>query len=187
MHFDETDCLGDAVAEHADSIRPSCIPVPVLFEELTFRRDGARPGRSSSLTPLIDLRRCARRSPGTLPGVHFRPTVFDRRSEHAKQACGGCGRPQQDRHCRQSAVAILVERAGPLAVQWRQPPPAEQVKLPFSILAGSSDLRQDRTGLPPRTIYQLAKGHDQFAKDRQPFLLSDYRRSVTWIARRARN
>ena len=58
--------------------------------------------------------------------------------------------------------------------QWRQPPyEYEEVKLPFDILAGSCELRQQvEAGLPVRTIYySWEREHERFAKTRAPFLL----------------
>jgi uncharacterized protein YbbC (DUF1343 family) len=73
-------------------------------------------------------------------------------------------------------VAVLVEirLQNPARFEWRQPPyEYEKEKLPFDILAGSSDLRQQiEAGIPPRTIYySWQDGHDRFARDRKPFLL----------------
>ena len=92
--------------------------------------------------------------PTDLPGVHFRPVVFEPTfQKHAKQACGGCQIHVLDRkefRAVETAVAVLVEiRAqNPAKFEWRQPPyEYELTKLPFDILAGSSELRRaDRSG-----------------------------------------
>ena len=91
-----------------------------------------------------------------LPGVQFRPAVFEPTfQKHAKQACGGCQIHVLDRvrfRVVESAVAVLAEiRAqDPATFAWRQPPyEYEHEKLPFDILAGSSDLRQQiEAGVP---------------------------------------
>ncbi len=115
-----------------------------------------------------------------LPGVHFRPVVFEPTfQKHAKQACGGCQIHVLDRQefrAVESAVAVLVEirMQNPSAFQWRQPPyQYEHEKLPFDILAGSSQLRQQiEAGLPVRTMYySWLQDHERFRTERQPFLL----------------
>jgi uncharacterized protein YbbC (DUF1343 family) len=115
-----------------------------------------------------------------LPGVHFRPVVFEPTfQKHARQACGGCQIHVLDRvACGvvAAAVAVLVEiRAqNPAKFEWRQPPyEYEMTKLPFDILAGSSELRQQIENREPvRTICDswlpdLAR----FRTSRAPFLL----------------
>ena len=115
-----------------------------------------------------------------LRGVHFRPVVFEPTfHKHAKQACGGCQIHVLDRNDFrpvESAVAVLVEiRAqNPKAFQWREPPyEYEHEKLPFDILAGSSDLRQQiEAELPARTIYySWLPENERFRTERKPFLL----------------
>ena len=115
-----------------------------------------------------------------LPGVHFRPVVFEPTfQKHARQACGGCQIHVLDRRefrAVESAVAVLVEirTQNPSAFQWRQPPyEYEHDKMPFDILAGSSQLRQQiEAGLPVRTIYySWLQDHERFRIERQPFLL----------------
>jgi uncharacterized protein YbbC (DUF1343 family) len=112
--------------------------------------------------------------------VHFRPAVFEPTfQKHAKVACGGCQIHVLDRKVLQvveTAIAILVEiRAqNPAKFEWRQPPyEYEQIKLPFDILAGSSELRQQiESGVPVRTIAESwMRGHDRFRAARAPFLL----------------
>jgi uncharacterized protein YbbC (DUF1343 family) len=76
----------------------------------------------------------------------------------------------------ESAVAVLVEiRAqSPSKFQWRQPPyEYELEKLPFDILAGSSELRQQiEAGLPVRTMsYSWVQDHERFRDRRKPFLM----------------
>ena len=115
-----------------------------------------------------------------LPGVHFRPVVFEPTfQKHARQPCGGCQIHVLDRQAFrpvETAVAVLVEiRAqNPAAFQWREPPyEYEHTKLPFDILAGSSELRQQvEAGVPVRTIYDSWLPElDRFRIERAPFLL----------------
>jgi len=115
-----------------------------------------------------------------LRGVHFRPVVFEPTfQKHAKEPCGGCQIHVLDREsfCSvEAAVAVLAEiRAqDPAKFQWRQPPyEYEHEKLPFDILAGSSELRQQiEARLPVRTIsYSWAQEHERFREQRKPFLM----------------
>jgi uncharacterized protein YbbC (DUF1343 family) len=115
-----------------------------------------------------------------LPGVHFRPVVFEPTfQKHAKQACGGCQihvLSRDEFRPVETAVAILAEiRAqNASAFQWRQPPyEYEHEKLPFDILSGSSELRhQIEAGLSVRTISDSwTRKIERFRADRQRFLL----------------
>jgi uncharacterized protein YbbC (DUF1343 family) len=115
-----------------------------------------------------------------LPGAHFRPVVFEPTfQKHAKQPCGGCQIHVIDREVFpvvEIAIAVLVEiRAqNPSTFEWRQPPyEYEHTKLPFDILAGSSELRQQiEAGMPVRRISDTwVRGHERFRTARKPYLL----------------
>jgi uncharacterized protein YbbC (DUF1343 family) len=115
-----------------------------------------------------------------LPGVYFRPVVFEPTfQKHAKQACGGCQIHVLNRdefRPVESAVALLVEiRAQNVQTfQWRQPPyEYEHEKLPFEILSGSTELREQiEAGVPVRTIYQSWLPElERFGGERRKFLL----------------
>ena len=183
MHFDETGLPWVMPSPNMPTLDTAVVyPGTVLFEgtNVSEGRGTTRPFELIG-APWIDAEAlCEKLAEHRLPGVHFRPAIFEPTfQKHAKQPCGGCQIHVLDRNgylAVQSAVAILVEiRAqNPSQFQWRQPPyEYEPLKLPFDILAGSSELRQQiEAGLPPRTIYySWQSGHDQFAKDRQPFLL----------------
>ena len=84
-----------------------------------------------------------------LPGAFFRPAVFEPTfHKHAKASCEGCQIHVTDRRTFRAVAAgvALVARfreAVPQAFAWREPPyEYEHVKLPFDILAGSSQLRE---------------------------------------------
>ena len=115
-----------------------------------------------------------------MAGVLFRATVFEPTfQKHARQACGGVQIHVLDREAFpavQAAVAVLIDmRAQNTSrFQWRQPPyEYETEKLPFDILAGSSQLREQiEAGVPPETIQLSWQGElDAFARDRTPYLL----------------
>ena len=98
--------------------------------------------------------------PDLLAGVVIRPTHFEPTfQKHAGQPCGGCQIHVTDRHAFQpirTAVALLgaVRRLDPASFAWRQPPyEYETVKLPFDILSGSSQLREQiEAGAPTDAI-----------------------------------
>ena len=84
-----------------------------------------------------------------LPGVHFRPALFEPTfHKHAKVSCGGVQIHITDRRTIQPVlvgVALLQAfmRTGGDQFAWRQPPYEYEYRLaPIDILAGSSDLRE---------------------------------------------
>jgi uncharacterized protein YbbC (DUF1343 family) len=117
-----------------------------------------------------------------LPGVHFRPTIFEPTfHKHAKTSCGGCQIHVLDR------TAFRPVEAGVAALQafrslgegkdrfeWRPPPyEYEHTKLPIDILAGSSELREQlESGLSAREIARSWKGPvTAFEQTRSKFLI----------------
>jgi uncharacterized protein YbbC (DUF1343 family) len=84
-----------------------------------------------------------------LPGVFFRPAVFEPTfHKHARLTCGGCQIHVLDRAAflpvlTGAALVAAFREADPQGFRWREPPyEYEHVKLPFDILAGSSELRE---------------------------------------------
>jgi uncharacterized protein YbbC (DUF1343 family) len=82
-------------------------------------------------------------------GVFFRPVVFEPTfHKHARQSCGGCQIHVTDRRTFAPVLTgiLLTEAfraADPDRFQWRDPPyEYEHTKLPFDILAGSSETRE---------------------------------------------
>ena len=115
-----------------------------------------------------------------LPGVHIRPAVFEPTfQKHAKHACGGCQihvLSRDEFRVVTTAVAVLVEMRAqsPERFQWRQPPyEYELTKLPFDILAGSSELRtQVESGVPVEAISESwMPALERFRATRKPFLM----------------
>jgi uncharacterized protein YbbC (DUF1343 family) len=83
-----------------------------------------------------------------LPGVHFRPVLFEPTfHKHAGKPCGGCQIHVTDRAVFRSvetgvAVIDAIHAADPTAFAWRPPPyEYEHDKAPIDILYGSADLR----------------------------------------------
>src|SRR5262245_21837721 len=95
-----------------------------------------------------------------LPGVRFRPVVFEPTfHKHAKTACGGVQIHVLDRATFrpvETGVALIeaFRACGRDRFEWRPPPyEYEHTKLPIDILAGSSELREQiESGLTARAI-----------------------------------
>jgi uncharacterized protein YbbC (DUF1343 family) len=92
-----------------------------------------------------------------LPGVHFRPALFEPTfHKHAKTSCGGCQIHVLDRETFrpvETGVALLgtFRADDPGRFQWREPPyEYEHAKLPIDIPAASSELREQIDGGSPR-------------------------------------
>jgi uncharacterized protein YbbC (DUF1343 family) len=183
MYFDETGIPWVMPSPNMPTLETAVVyPGTVLFEgtNVSEGRGTTRPFELIG-APWVDAEALAAKlTSHNMPGVHFRATVFEPTfQKHAKQPCGGVQIHVLDRNAFlavQSAVAVLEEiRAqNPAKFEWRQPPyEYEKEKLPFDILAGSSELRQQiEAGLPPRTIYySWQDGHDTFAQARIPYLL----------------
>jgi uncharacterized protein YbbC (DUF1343 family) len=157
-------------------------PGTVLFEGVLIS-EGRGTTRPFELigAPWIDAERFAdRMNAHELPGVHFRPAVFEPTfQKYAKQTCGGCQIHVTDRgsfHPVITGAALIREfrRARPDKFAWRQPPyEYEHTKLPIDILAGSDKLRtQVEAEVAISEIAASWRADEQaFSRARQPFLL----------------
>jgi uncharacterized protein YbbC (DUF1343 family) len=83
-----------------------------------------------------------------LPGVHFRPAVFEPTfQKHARKTCGGCQIHVLDRRTFRpvlvgAALIDQIRRTNPKEFSWRPPPyEYEHDKRPIDILAGSPAFR----------------------------------------------
>jgi len=115
-----------------------------------------------------------------LPGVRFRPVVFEPTfHKHACVSCGGCQIHVRDRAAFRSAetgVALIAtcRAAGSEHFRWRDPPyEYEHHKLPIDILAGSPELREQiERGTSAREIARSWEGSvREFNRIRERFLL----------------
>ena len=115
-----------------------------------------------------------------LPGVHFRPTLFEPTfHKHAKTGCGGCQIHVLDRSAFrpvETGVALLhaFRACGRSSFQWRDPPyEYEHEKLPIDILAGSAELREQlESGMAARDIARSWESPvAEFQKLRARFLM----------------
>jgi uncharacterized protein YbbC (DUF1343 family) len=125
-------------------------PGTVLFEgtNASEARGTTRPFELVG-APWVDAERFAEdMNARKLPGVYFRPVVFEPTfQKHAKKTCGGCQIHVLDRQAFKpvlTGVALIdaIKAAGPKDFAWRKPPyEYEHEKEPIDILAGSPALR----------------------------------------------
>jgi uncharacterized protein YbbC (DUF1343 family) len=114
-----------------------------------------------------------------LPGVHFRPALFEPTfHKHARRGCGGCQIHVVDRSAFRpvlTGVALVAAfRQADPEFAWRQPPyEYEHEKMPFDILAGSSELREQiEAGVAPEKIAgSWEPAVAEFARLRANFLM----------------
>jgi len=157
-------------------------PGTVLFEGILIS-EGRGTTRPFELigAPWIEAESFSRRMNGLgLPGVYFRPAVFEPTfQKHAKQTCGGCQIHVTDRRQFQPvlvgvALIAMFHRTDPGRFAWRQPPyEYEHDKMPIDILAGSAVLRQQIEADVDASEIARSWRDDQeaFRKLREPFLL----------------
>jgi uncharacterized protein YbbC (DUF1343 family) len=157
-------------------------PGTVLFEG-TMLSEGRGTTRPFELlgAPWIDAERFASAMNAlALPGVYFRPAVFEPTfHKHARQPCGGCQIHVLDRDAFRpvlTGVALIdmFRRFDPAKFAWRQPPyEYEHHKVPFDIMSGSDELRRQIEGEVPVTeIAESWREHEKaFENLRTPYLM----------------
>jgi len=157
-------------------------PGTVLFEG-TMLSEGRGTTRPFELlgAPWIDAERFASAMNAlALPGVYFRPAVFEPTfHKHARQPCGGCQIHVLDRNAFRpvlTGVALIdmFRRFDPAKFAWRQPPyEYEHDKVPFDIMSGSDELRrQIDSELPVTEIAEGWREHEKsFESLRAPYLM----------------
>ena len=157
-------------------------PGTVLFEGtmLSEGRGTTRPFELVGAPWIVAESFAASANAMSLPGVHFRPAVFEPTfQKHAKQACGGCQIHVLDREQFRpviTGVALidLFRRSDRSRFAWRQPPyEYEPDKMPFDILSGSDELRrQVEAEMPIRDIAESWREDEmRFRHQRSKFLL----------------
>jgi uncharacterized protein YbbC (DUF1343 family) len=183
MYFDDTDVPWVLPSPNIPTLDAAIVyPGTVLFEG-TNVSEGRGTTRPFELVgaPWVDAEPFTDRMNGLgLPGVKFRPAVIEPTfHKHAKTSCGGCQIHVVDRETFrpvEAGVALIAafHETDPRQFKWRDPPyEYEHEKLPFDILAGSSELREQiEDGLSARDI---AKSWEapirEFEKLRKRFLL----------------
>jgi uncharacterized protein YbbC (DUF1343 family) len=152
MYFDDTHVPWVLPSPNLPTLESAIVyPGTVLFEG-TSVSEGRGTTRPFELVgaPGIDAERFADRMNRLgLPGAHFRPVVFEPTfHKHARRTCGGCQIHVLNRETFEPVLAGVAltaafRAADPSGFLWRQPPyEYEHVKLPFDILAGSAELRE---------------------------------------------
>lgn len=126
-------------------------PGTVLFEgtNVSEGRGTTRPFELNGAPWVTDERFADSLNARRIPGVHFRPTVFEPTfHKHAKATCGGVQIHVTDRALFPAVlVGVLLTEAfrsaDPSAFEWRQPPyEYEYTLLPYDILCGTSATRE---------------------------------------------
>jgi uncharacterized protein YbbC (DUF1343 family) len=126
-------------------------PGTVLIEGTTASegRGTTRPFEIAGAPWVAAERFAAEMNARGLPGVHFRPVVFEPTfNKHAKTTCGGCQIHVLDRHRFEpvmTGVALIeaLRSADVTRFGWKSPPyEYEHDKQPIDVLAGSSTLRE---------------------------------------------
>ena len=157
-------------------------PGTVLFEGILIS-EGRGTTRPFELigAPWIDAESFSRRMNGLgLPGVYFRPAVFEPTfQKHAKKTCGGCQIHVLDRTAFKpvlTGVALIdaIKAAGPKDFAWRKPPyEFEWRKLPIDLLGGGPSMRRAVERGAARKALEASWRRDlaRFARARRPFLL----------------
>ena len=182
-YYDETGLPWVMPSPNVPTLETAVVyPGTVLFEG-TLVSEGRGTTRPFELVgaPWIDAERfAAGLDARRLPGVHFRPAVFEPTfQKHARVPCGGCQVHVLDRDefepCTVAAALLLAcRRASPAQFAWRPPPyEYEHDKLPIDILAGSPELREqiEADMLLEEIVESWQADVEGFRKLRQDFLL----------------
>jgi uncharacterized protein YbbC (DUF1343 family) len=157
-------------------------PGTVLFEgtNVSEGRGTTRPFELVGAPGIVPERLARELNRAPLPGMVFRPVVFQPTfHKHASLSCGGCQIHVLDRQAFRpvlTGVALLaaIRAADPERFRWRDPPyEYEHDKLPFDILAGSSELREQiEAGVEASAIARSWEAAvAEFARIRARFLL----------------
>lgn len=182
MYYDDTSLPWVMPSPNMPTLDTAIVyPGAVLFEG-TMVSEGRGTTRPFELVgaPWIDGERLSEAmNARDLPGVHFRPVVFEPTfQKHARQSCGGCQLHVLDRRAFQpvrASVELIDElhRQDPSRFAWREPPyEYEPEKMPIDILYGSDRLRQAiADGSVTQVIERWTRAEEDFRKMREPFLL----------------
>jgi uncharacterized protein YbbC (DUF1343 family) len=183
MYFDQTGLPWVMPSPNMPTLETAVVYPGTVLLEGTNCSEGRGTTRPFELigAPWIDADGLASRLASyQLPGVHFRPAVFEPTfQKHVRQTCGGCQIHVLDRQGYPSvagAVAVLIEMRAQNRSQfaWRPPPyEYEHENLPFDILSGSNQLREQiEAGMPVDEIANSWRSsHDSFMAVRDPYLI----------------
>ena len=157
-------------------------PGTVLFEgtNVSEGRGTTRPFELIGAPWVVDERFADALNAREIPGVHFRPVIFEPTfHKHARTTCGGVQIHVTDRKTFPPVLAgvLLVQAFRACAAErfaWREPPyEYEYGKLPFDILAGTDSTRmQIESGVPADVIARSWEPDvDAFTLVRERYLL----------------
>jgi len=182
MYYDQTGLPWVMPSPNLPTLDTAIVYPGAVLLEGTNLSEGRGTTRPFELVgaPGVDARRLADKlNCAGLPGVFFRPTVFEPTfHKHARQSCGGCQVHVLDRAAFRPVMvgAALIDglrRADPGHFRWRAPPyEYEHEKMPIDILAGSSELREQiEAGMSPTAIASSWEAAvSRFAEVRAKFL-----------------
>jgi uncharacterized protein YbbC (DUF1343 family) len=152
MYFDATGLPFVMPSPNIPTLDSALVYPGTVLLEGTTASEGRGTTRPFELVgaPWVEAERLAQAlNARRLPGVHFRPAVFEPTfQKHAKVTCGGCQVHVLDRRAFRPVLtgAALIEQirdANPAAFGWRRPPyEYEHDKEPIDILAGSPAFRR---------------------------------------------
>ena len=183
MYFDDTHLPWVIPSPNMPTLDTAIVyPGAVLFEgtNVSEGRGTTRPFEITGAPWPIAERFAEHMNALALPGVYFRPAVFEPTfQKHAKTTCAGCQMHVLDRRefiPVEAGVALIkaYRDADPKQFAWRQPPyEYEHTKMPIDILAGSSELREQvESGMSARDIARSwTASVDAFRKIRDRYLL----------------
>lgn len=183
MYFDATGLPWVMPSPNMPTLETAVVyPGAVLFEgtNVSEGRGTTRPFELLG-APWVIAERFANELNGTgLPGVRFRPAVFEPTfQKHARTTCGGCQLHVTDRQAFrpvETGVALIAafRAASPDQFKWRDPPyEYEADKMPIDILAGSSALREQIEGgvSAGEIAHSWRPSVESFMRTRERFLL----------------
>jgi uncharacterized protein YbbC (DUF1343 family) len=152
QYFDETGIPWVLPSPNIPTLESAIVYPGTVLLEGTNVSEGRGTTRPFELVgaPWADPERTAAALTGmSLPGVHFRPALFEPTfHKHAKIPCGGVQVHVTDRQSFRSvatgvAIIEVFRAAAPNRFAWREPPyEYEADKAPIDILYGSADLRE---------------------------------------------
>jgi uncharacterized protein YbbC (DUF1343 family) len=183
MYFDATGLTWIISSPNIPTFDTTTVyPGGVLFEgtNVSEGRGTTRPFELLGAPWVVAERFAERMNKRGLPGVYFRPVLFEPTfHKHAGKGCAGCQPHVLDRQAFravETGVALIeaFRAAGPDAFGWKQPPyEYEYDKMPIDCLAGSSELREQiESGIPAEDIARSwAPAVRQFEKIRERFLI----------------
>jgi uncharacterized protein YbbC (DUF1343 family) len=183
MYFDETGLPWVMPSPNVPTLDSAVVYPGAVLIEGTMLSEGRGTTRPFELigAPWLDSEAVADAMNGRgLPGVHFRPVVFEPTfQKHARETCGGCQIHVLDRG-RFEPVRTTVElidecrKQAPQSFRWREPPyEYEHDKQPIDILSGSDALRRavDGGAGVGDLIASWRPEEDAFRKQRERYLL----------------